>query len=700
MKNFEIYIHFFWHQHQPWYPAPGSGMCSMPWTRLHAVKDYYDMAELCSRFEGWTQTINLVPSLIEQIMGYVDGSITDRYFELSKIAPANLSQDEKKEIIERFFDAHAPRMIHIFPRYDELLRKRDSHDSDVVEAFTDQDILDLQVWFNIAWIDPIWRSIRENGLQDLIDKQRDYNEDDKDSVLKLHLDILKQIIPVHKQMYEKGSLELTTTPYYHPILPLLCNSSIAKVSNPRDPIPEPPYQHPEDAEWHIEKGRDYFASQFEFQPQGVWPSEGSVSDDACALLAKAGYNYFATSQDILFRSTWADKNHTPLHPDLYRLHQLETKHGNLDCIFRDQHLSDLIGFHFSNQDAKSAAQQFIGSVKERTKGWNYNHPPIVNVVLDGENCWEFYPNDGHDFLRYLIEGILHDPQLHPTTVPKYREKYPTHAPTLTSIYPGSWIAHNFRIWIGHPEDNAAWHYLREAREKLTEKESSLQQDIRDETWKEIHICEGSDWYWWFGDENSSMHDPMFDEQFRLHLSRVYTLLDLPVPEELKRPIKRFIQDNYSGCIFLQPINLNGKQSSYYSWNSAELIEFNTSSGAMHQADNHSGTIKFGRYENTLFFNLQIDTVEDIPNSAIFSISITKPRVHTIDIDMSSLPHQKEKNHIIFSVDLEETGLELQQEIWLFITAQFDGEPPIAIPTAGELYAPAFSSANANPLWFS
>ncbi len=695
MSQNEIYLHFFWHQHQPWYPGPGTGTCTMPWTRLHGIKDYYDMAYLCKQFDGWTQTINLVPSLIEQILGYVDGSITDRYFQLSQKPADQLTKDEQREIVERFFDAHAPRLIHIHPRYDELFHKRETSGA---QRFTTQDFLDLQVWFNIAWIDPVWYS--NPTLKELMDKQREYDEDDKNELLKLHIEILEKIIPIHKEMNKKGNLELTTTPYYHPILPLLCDSSIAKVSNPKDPVPEPPYMHPEDAEWHIREGKAYFQKIFDFQPNGVWPSEGSVSDEACALLAKAGFNYFATSQDILFRSTWADQNHKPIHPDLYRLHKLETPGGDLDCIFRDQHLSDLVGFHYANQNAKEAAQNFMRTVKERSNEWNYNFPPLVNVILDGENCWEFYPNDGHDFLKYLIEGIMNDSQLQPTTVPKYREMYPTESPTLTSIYPGSWIAHNFRIWIGHPEDNAAWHYLRQARDEVAHRESTLDQETKDEVWKEIHICEGSDWYWWFGDENSSVHDSMFDEQFRLHLSRIYTLLELDIPEDLKRPIKRITKDHYTGGIFLHPLTLNGKQAGYYDWAGVRAIEFSTSSGAMHQAENHHGALKFGRFQNQLYFQIRFDSLEQIPNNVSVELNITKPSMQSINVSTGQNHCQFDGSTITFIADLKSAKMQLHQEIWFYLSFQFDEEQHVSIPTTGELYSPAYTAANANPLWFA
>ena len=695
-----LYIHLFWHQHQPWYPAPGDGACSMPWVRLHGVKDYYDMAALAQQFEGWTQTINLVPSLLDQLEGYVQGAITDRAWELSRRSAAELTPDEKRYVLRRFFDAHLPRMIHPYPRYDELYRKRGPHVDAAVQQFSTQDLLDLQVWFNLVWIDPLWHEDPALPLHELIKKQGGFTEEEKQAVLDLQMEILKQIIPLHRRLYQEGKIEITCTPYYHPILPLLCNTDVARVSNPRDPLPDPPFVHPEDAAWQVREGLKRFEAILGFRATGMWPSEGSVSDEACACMAQEGLSYFATSQDILYLSTRAPQV-SPLAPhDLYRIHRLATPHGEIDCIFRDQELSDCIGFHYANRDAKDAAGDFIARLKAKVQGWSNPVPPLVNVILDGENCWEFYPRDGHDFLKYLIEGILHDPQLHPTTLPAFRKDHPVAASTLKSIFPGSWIAHNYRIWIGHPEDNAAWHYLRRARELLAQEEHRLDPALAADAWKEIHIAEGSDWYWWFGDENSSAHDLLFDEAFRGHLARIYTLLQHPVPEELKRPIKRPKELEYRGCLLLHPPRLTGKRKGYYDWVGAQPIHSTPSTGAMHEAKREEQVLLFGRHENDLCFLLLFPEPISDSSPVFIQVQITNPVVRTVEIAPGG-PHsfQVSRNAIEGVVHLDAIGLEMRQEAWLFFTVRGDGREEHSIPANSELYLQAYTAINVSPLLF-
>lgn len=674
----------------------------MPWVRLHGVKDYYDMAHLSERFPDWRQTVNLVPSLLEQIRGYIDGTITDRALLLSRKPAAELEPAERKEVVQRFFDAHPPHMIHPYPRYDELYRKRAGSVESTWEQFTDRDLLDLQVWHNLSWIDPMWLEDSNHPLRELIEKQRGFTEEEKRSVLDFQFEILGKIIPIHKKLFEEGKIELTTTPYYHPISPLLCDSSIAKVSNPRDPVPDPPFKHPEDAEWHLREGLRYFENTFGRRPRGMWPSEGSVSDQACALMAAEGLEYFATSQDILFRSEWSDRNHTPRHQDLYRLHRLGTPNGEIDCVFRDQELSDCIGFIYANWAPKDAAADFVNRIKLRVGEWTAPAPPLVNVILDGENCWEFYHRDGHDFLNYTIEAILRDPQIQPATVPEYREMHPAHSPTLNSIFPGSWIAHNFRIWIGHPEDNAAWHYLREARETLTRMESGLNAGKKAEAWKQIHICEGSDWYWWFGDENSSAHDSLFDEQFRNHLARMYEILGQPVPGELRRPIKRAKKDQYRGSVLLLPPKITGRRDGYYEWLGADKIRITSSAGTMHQGGGGEIHLRFGRCGNSLCFLIQLPegTLDDAPGLEL-KAHFSKPSVKTLAMRPSDPNHQirVQEDGIEGSLPLERLGIGLEQEAWLFFGLSMDGKDDINIPAGDELYLPAYTASNASPLWF-
>jgi alpha-amylase/alpha-mannosidase (GH57 family) len=696
----QVHLHIFWHQHQPWYIDPAAKIGVLPWVRLHGIKDYYDMAELSRRFDGWKQTINLVPSLLDQLAMYADGSVTDSYFTLSRKPAAELTAEDREFVLKRFFDAHPPRMIHPYPRYDKLYHKRGQSIDNAMRQFTTQDFLDLQVWHNLAWIDPIWRDDPKLPLADLFKKQHGFTEEDKNHVLDLQLEILRKIIPLHRQMKHEGKLEITCSPYYHPILPLLIDNTIARTSNPHDPVPNPPFRHPEDARWHIREGLNRFETIMDFRPAGMWPSEGSVSDEACALMAEEGISFFATDEEILFRSIYKQKHTTPQRSDLFRLHRLATAKGELDCAFRDHGLSDLIGFLYQDMDAKQAANDFIHKLKQIGSGWNENNPPFVTVLLDGENCWEFYHRDGHDFLQYLIEGILNDPQIQPTTIPEYRAMFPSE-PTLRSIFPGSWINHNFRIWIGHPEDNAAWHFLRQARETLIQKEHTLNDADKSAAWQALHICEGSDWFWWYGDENTSLHDMVFDSLFREHLAHIYQLLKIPVPEALKRPIKeKKVAYTGGGILFRKP-RVTGKTEGYYEWVGCREISAASGGGAMHQAAAVNAKMRYGRKGTLFSFLIHFENDVILTEHTHITVQITKPIVKTIPVFplTNGVEIAVNKNHVEGNIDLTHAGLEAHHEVWFFFQFDPEDKPSFSIPHGCELHLQEYSPANSSIYWF-
>ncbi|MDX9753851.1 MAG: glycoside hydrolase family 57 protein [bacterium] len=695
-----IYLHFFWHQHQPWYLDPQSKISVMPWVRLHGIKDYYDMAWLCRQFPGWKQTINLVPSLLEQLQLYTSGQLTDAFLDLSRKPAVALTPEDKLEILKNFFAGFAPQMVHPYPRYDELFRKRGTSPEHTLSHFSTQDFLDLQVWHNLVWIDPLWREDSTLPLRDLCEKQRDFTEKDKETILRIQDDILKKIIPIHQQLHQEGSLELTCTPYYHPILPLLCDNAVAKISNPRDPVPDPPFAFPQDAEWHIEQGLAYFERTFGFRPQGMWPSEGSVSDAACALMAQAGLKYFATDEAILYRSTFFNPRYATISETLYQLHRLTTPQGEIDCVFRNHSLSDRIGFVYQSWNGKEAAADFISQVKGLVKNWNSPTPPLINVILDGENCWEFYPHDGRDFLKYLVEGILADSQITPTTVPEYRQMHPA-KPTLQSIFPGSWINSNFRIWIGHQEDNAAWHFLRRAREIIIEREDTLDEASLEEVWRMLHIAEGSDWFWWYGDENASSYEDLFDALFRNHIAHIYTLLNLDIPEAIKRPIKQPKRIEKQGGIFFRKPELGVPAKRYHDWVGARRITAKTSGGAMHVAKDQESSLRYGRFENYLCFTITLPDVVPQPNDMTVTFHFSTPSPAKIEFHAQNgdLPLSVYKNRVEGIVQLDTLSIQPSQEIWFFLEIDLGDGDRTTIPDTSELYLQGYLPTNASVYWF-
>ncbi|MBD3267430.1 hypothetical protein GF373_12245, partial [bacterium] len=386
---------------------------------------------------------------------------------------------------------------------------------------------------------------------------------------------------------------------------------------------------------------------------------------------------------------------------LLKLHRLHTAEGEIDCIFRNHALSDRIGFVYRSWDAKGAANNFIQQIKERFRDWHESTPPLVNVILDGENCWEFYPRDGNDFLNYLIEGILNEPQIHPTTVPEFREQFPP-SPSLHSIFPGSWINNNFRIWVGHQEDNAAWHFLRQAREDLAKHEQNVEKSIRQEAWKLLYIAEGSDWFWWYGDDHQSDYGDVFDALFRNHIKRVYTLLGLEPPEALKRPIPQpMITQKGGGILFKEP-DVSTPVKRYYDWVGAKKLEVKSGGGAMHQATDVEAELRYGRFDNHLCFTIKLKNSDLLSRNPAISVHVTKPIIKTLPVFPVGKAGKGNLHDHRFEgvVAFDPSEISSQQELWFFIQIDVEGEPKVTLPSGTELYLQGYTHANACIYWFA
>jgi len=635
-KDYPLHIAFIWHMHQPVYKDPFTGEYRLPWVRLHGTKDYYDMVSILDGFPTLHQTFNIVPSLIDQLMEYTEGEVSDRFMNLTKKPASVLTVEDRRFILKRFFMANWENMIRPFPRYWELLKKRGFHYAeedveDVLRYFSDEDFLDLQVLFNLTWIDPTLRE-GDRFLKGLVEKGRGYTEDEKVELLKRQIGILKLVVPKYRESKEKGIIELTTSPYYHPILPLLCDTSCAREAMPWVTLPRKGFSHPEDALTQIKMGIDRHTKVFGERPKGMWPPEGGVSEAIIPLITREDIDWIATDEGILAQSLGRtirrDDYWHCLDPYiLYKVYYVNGYNNKkLSIIFRDHILSDLIGFVYSTWPAKKAADDFIerlhyirNSLKERGEGH------LVTIALDGENAWEYYKRDGGDFLNALYTRLAQNPAFKLVTVTEHLSEFPPQD-ELTRLYPGSWIDHNFRIWIGHPEDNTAWDHLAEARETLITSEDALRksdkfQDIKDkidEAWKGIYIAEGSDWFWWYGEEHTTLMDWEFDELFRNHLKRVYTLIGEEPPPTLDIPViskEQAYKPHVVPTAFINPI-IDGEITSYFEWLGAGRIEQVQGGMAMHR-EKRGGllieAISYGFNQDILFF--RFDYAKGIDPSA-------------------------------------------------------------------------------------
>jgi len=510
---------FIWHMHQPYYKDLFTEEFYLPWVRLHGIKDYLDMVKILEDFPKIRQTFNIVPSLFEQIDDYIIHNKTDKFLRLSYKKVTDLTQEEKRFILDNFFLADAERMISIHPRFYELYLKKNSG-----EDFSNQDILDLQVWFNLAWFDPSFR-LNIPELKKIVGKGRFFTEEEKKSVLDIQPRILKDITLTYKKFLESGQIDITITPYYHPILPLLFDTKSAQEARPKADLPKEDFMYPDDLSWHIQGAVKYYQKTFGRMPSGMWPSEEAVSEEILSFIIQSGIKWIISDESILFKSINKEKNPKLLYAP-YALHRRE---GNLDIIFRDSDLSNLISFEYRHWSTKKAVDDFMERLHNIAAQFK-NKDLLVTVALDGENAWEYYKNDGIDFLNLLYERLSEDRLIRTVTISEFLRHFDKKE-NIARLSAGSWIDGNFDKWIGSKEKNLAWEFLAKARRLLDEKKSDINKDDLMKAWQQIYIVEGSDWFWWYGNNHK-----VFEEVYRRHLVNFYKILKEPVPEYLSNSV--------------------------------------------------------------------------------------------------------------------------------------------------------------------
>jgi alpha-amylase/alpha-mannosidase (GH57 family) len=586
----QLRVVVLWHQHQPFYKDLVTGQYRLPWTRLHALKDYYGMVKLLDEFPQVHQTFNLVPSLIAQIQDYVSGEAHDPFLQIASKPAKDLTEQERRFALQYLFQAHPVNVIGRYPRYRELWEKfRGAGDSPerANNHFQTQDFTDLQVLSQIGWFDEYF--LAEKDVAELIRKGRNYTLEDQRLVIARERELLGRVLPAHAEAAKKGLIEISASPFYHPILPLVCDTQMGAVSTPGLPLPQNRYRHPEDAREQLRRGLDLHEKEFGVRPQGVWPSEGSVSEEALAIAHQLGVQWMATDEGVLGRSlgtNFSRDGYGHLHSDLahrlYTIYRYENADTRMNLLFRDHTLSDLIGFVYSGMPPQDAANNLIHKIKESAKPvLESGHDAVVPIILDGENAWEYYPHSGREFLRRFYEGLQKDPAMEAVTVSEAiaRHKNVGH---LKSIVPGSWINANFNVWIGAPEDNKAWDYLYHARNFYEQAAAGANEVQRKLAFEEIMIAEGSDWNWWYGPEHHSANDRDFDELYRKHLSNVYHALGGTPPDYLAQPIAgEAVRPSFTPQTAYVHPQVTGDMVRYFEWMGAACYTSDQRSGSMH-----------------------------------------------------------------------------------------------------------------------
>jgi alpha-amylase/alpha-mannosidase (GH57 family) len=544
-----IYLSIIWHQHQPiYYKDPVTGIYVKPWVRLHATKDYVDMAATLAKYPDVKATFNLTPSLIRQLDDLAAGA-RDLYQVKAEIPADQLTVEDKRFLLQRFFDIN-PKIIERFPRYQELAAQRGDDFSDAgldatAAQWTEQDFRDLQVLFNLAWTDPDW--LAEEPLSDLVDQGRDFTEEDKTVLFAGHLRLVQQVVAIHKQLQDAGQIEVTMTPYAHPILPLLIDTNLARDAIPDIKLPQNTFRYGGDARDQVNRGVEFYTEHFGQAPKGMWPAEGAVAQVMVNMVAAPGIQWMASDEEVLARSlglsgfTRNSDETVNEAAQLYTPYIVSGSDSQVAMVFRDKTISDKVGFTYSGVPGKAAAADFvqrIHNIRDQLQASGEEGPHLVSVILDGENAWEHYPNDGKEFLETLYELLANDPTIKTVTPSVYLAQFPDQPP-IETLWSGSWVTPDYTTWIGEDEENLAWDYLartRQTLDKYLKGVRTVEPDKLEKAKDLMMAAEGSDWFWWYGADQNSGDDGSFDAQFRQTLKDIYLTLGEEVPLWVDVPV--------------------------------------------------------------------------------------------------------------------------------------------------------------------
>ena len=570
----KLYLSFLWHQHQPYYKNDSEGRYYMPWVYLHALKDYYEMAAHVEK-TGVRVVFNYVPSLLIQLKEYTDVNVADNFLILMRKQVASLTSEERQAVLNQCFMANLNTMIKPLRRYYDLYQKVVAVSGNGAE-FSDNDILDLEVLYIVAWCGEYLRQ-----------------ED-------AHLQYL-----LSKGAQERNQAEISCTPFYHPILPLLIDINSAKEVCPDMNMPVFEGNLLDDAHWHVREGLNEFEHHFGFRPKGMWPAEGSVSQRAVEVFAANDISWIATDEEVLGNSLQLNMKDPANRYRLYQKHFQIHDGKKINIFFRDKALSDLIGFTYSSWNEDDAVNDFMHHLRNIYDSVDFS--PHVAVILDGENAWEYYNQNAYVFFTKLYHRLTTTDWLHTQTFTDIINNYDIPEEALHNVKAGSWIMGNFRIWIGHPEKNKAWELLSKTKRAIEKHISNVDSETAAQINKEYHAAEGSDWFWWYGDDHFSIQADVFDKLFRTHLVNIHRLLKLNVPSELFTPIKSV---KNSGIItrpssYVSP-TIEGRITNFFEWLGAGEFDLKSDAGSMHAGGDTLQRLLYGFDEKNLYIALKSD----------------------------------------------------------------------------------------------
>lgn len=583
MENQHLNLSLFWHMHQPDYRGL-DGVIKMPWVFLHAIKDYYEMPWLLSEYPGLKATFNLSASLIEQLKLY-DKPIENDYFLTLWIKhPSSLNSDEQEWLIKLIRAMQFETMVRPIERYAELYYKND---------LSDDELIDLEVVFVLAWCGNYLR-LHNAHVKLLFDKKQGYTQLDKTVLLESLTEFIGGILPFYAMLQKQGVISVSTTPYFHPILPLLVDMQNASLANNTTVLPKGAYSLRLDASEHVERSIALYKETFGCNPNGFWPAEGAVDEKSVEIYKEHNIKWIATDEAILYRSLGRYEPSAHYKPYLF---------DEVTIAFRDHGLSDRIGFEYRHRDADEASGDFMNSLK-RIADSETN--PTVSIVVDGENAWEFYKNNGLNFFQSLYGAISSSYWCSTLTMDEVASlKTAKH---LDALAPGSWIRSTFDTWVGHREKNRAWEFIYQAHLDIENHSKNLSSEVIEKIRYHILASECSDWFWWYGGDHATDFAIEFDELFRDHLIRIYQLLDITIPQELFEPIISNIKPK---PFLIKPINtispiLGGGKTMFFEWMGCGVIDERHVFSTMDRVRGPVDIIYYGFDEKMIYCALEGD----------------------------------------------------------------------------------------------
>lgn len=538
-----------WHMHQPEYRDYSTGDYQLPWTYLHAMKDYTDMAAILEQTPGARAVINFVPILPDQLEDYaaqIRAYLAERQPLRDPLLAALVSEtfpreaEQRAPLVRACLRANEQRLINRFPVYRRLvdLAVMMKDDTESLSYLGDQYLADILTWYHLAWMGETVRR-GDKRVQELIEKARFFSLEDRLRLFEVIGELVAAVVPRYRRLAESGQAELSMTPYAHPMIPLLLDFASAREAVPEMPLPAVE-GYPgglERAHWHLKEGIAAFERHFGFIPQGCWPAEGGLSTATVRLLGEHGFKWTATGESVLRNSIARNVAiHDPCaSKNLHRVYRIDA--ARPACFFRDDGLSDLIGFTYQGWHADDAVANLVHHLENIAQecGGNPNH--VVSIILDGENAWEAYPDNGYHFLTALYRRLAEHPALELTTFADSLSGDMEFC-RLPSIIAGSWVYGTFSTWMGNPDKNRGWELLCEAKRRCDEvlAGATLRDDERERIIRQLAACEGSDWCWWFGDYNPADSVSDFERLYRRHLGNLYHLLGVEPPAILTQSI--------------------------------------------------------------------------------------------------------------------------------------------------------------------